>query len=60
MPVMNGLEMYSKLKASSEYKDISIIFHTANPKNLPEKVIFLEKPCDLTEFLVRIREIIKE
>jgi two-component system, chemotaxis family, response regulator PixH len=60
MPIMNGLELYSKLKANSEYKDISVIFHTANPKDLPRKSVFLEKPCDLNKFLAKIKESIKE
>jgi two-component system alkaline phosphatase synthesis response regulator PhoP len=69
MPVMDGIEAFTKLRENPETKDIKIVFLTAfNDLRIPEidvKVAreigaagFIKKGIDLDEFVTKIRQVL--
>jgi CheY-like chemotaxis protein len=65
MPEMNGWEVFDKLKANKEWKDIPVIFLTARSDEFAENAggliadDFIEKPIDIKDLANRIENILK-
>ena len=66
MPEMNGWEVFDKLKANKEWKDIPVIFLTARSDEFAENAggliadDFIEKPIDIKDLANRIENILKK
>lgn len=69
MPVMDGMEAFSKLKENPDTKDIKIVFLTAfSDLRIPETDVkvaqevgaagFIKKGIDLDEFVMNIKQIL--
>jgi CheY-like chemotaxis protein len=66
MPEMNGWEVFDKLRASKEWKNIPVVFLTARSDEFAENAggliadDFIEKPIDIKELKVRIEKVLKK
>ena len=65
MPKMNGWEVFDKLRANKEWKDIPVVFLTARSDGFAEHAggliadDFIEKPIDIKELKTRIDNVLK-
>jgi len=66
MPDMNGWEVFDKLRASKEWKNIPVVFLTARSDEFAENAggliadDFIEKPIDIKELKNRIEKVLKK
>ena len=66
MPDMNGWEVFDKLRASKEWKNIPVVFLTARSDEFAENAggliadDFIEKPIDIKELKDRIEKVLKK
>ena len=66
MPNMNGWEVFDKLQANKEWKDIPVVFLTARSDGFAEHAggliadDFIEKPIDINELKTRIENVLKK
>ena len=66
MPNMNGWEVFDKLQANKEWKDIPVVFLTARSDGFAEHAggliadDFIEKPIDIKELKTRIENVLKK
>jgi CheY-like chemotaxis protein len=66
MPVMDGWEVFDKLKANQSWKNIPVIFLTARSDGLAANAgsmiadDYIEKPIDIEELKTRIDNVLKK
>ncbi len=66
MPEMNGWEVFDKLRAHKEWRDIPVVFLTARSDEFAENAggliadDFIEKPIDIKELARRIENVLKK
>jgi CheY-like chemotaxis protein len=47
MPIMNGNELYARMKADPRYSDIPVLVSTSDPSRCPSGVPYMRKPVNL-------------
>jgi len=66
MPVMDGWEVFDKLRANQKYKNIPVIFLTARSDGFAANAgsmiadDYIEKPIDIDELKARIEKVLKK
>ena len=57
MPIMNGRDLYNRLRADPELDRIPIIILTSDPSRAPVGPLVLKKPVGLPQLLRVVREV---
>jgi CheY-like chemotaxis protein len=62
MPIMDGYELLTALKANPEWRDIPVVLMSAvalkGPETRPEIAAFLAKPFEIAPFVDLVRQLI--
>lgn len=59
MPIIGGVEVYTKMQADPRLQQVPVIFSTSDPSRAPSGVLIMKKPIDLNRLLGTVEKYCK-